>query len=100
MLLVSEIHCQLHDEDALADHRHICCHPQVHHQQPQLVFKHLLPAAMTLAVEARAEVKQATAHLLGVLADLMGSQTLLAHAAAVGGATQGKVRSLLAAGWG
>ena len=72
---------------------------QVHRYQPQAVVKQVLPTAFALALEAKGELKQPAAQLLAVVAQLMGAPTLLAHAAGVSAAVEGKVRDLLPVGW-
>lgn len=68
---------------------------QVYRYQPQQVVKQVLPAAFSLAMEAKGELRPVTAQLLGVLSQLMGGAALLAHAAAVSSAVEAKVRDLL-----
>lgn len=67
--------------------------------QPQVVVKQLLPTAFTLALDARGELRQPAAQLLGVLAQLMGPAALLCQAAGVSSAVESKVRDLLPVGW-
>lgn len=72
---------------------------QVYRYQPQVVVKQLLPTAFALALDARGDLRQPAAQLLGVLARLMGPGTLLNHAAMVSNAVESKVRDLLPADW-
>jgi hypothetical protein len=73
--------------------------PVLHQVQPQGT-KLLLPAAFSLALEARGEAKAAAAALLGSLAALLGTNTLLNAAALTSSATEQRVRELLLGGRG
>ncbi|WIA17459.1 hypothetical protein OEZ85_014304 [Tetradesmus obliquus] len=72
--------------------------PQVYRYQPQLVVKQVLPAAFAIALEAKGDLRPATAQLLGVLAQLMGGSALLAQAAGVSAAVESRVRDFLPMG--
>lgn len=67
----------------------------MHRYQPQLVLRHAVPAALTLALDARGEPKTAVVQLLGALAQLLGLPALLSQAAAAGPAVEERVRELL-----
>lgn len=71
---------------------------QVYRYQPQLVVKQVLPAAFAIALEAKGDLRPATAQLLGVLAQLMGGSALLAQAAGVSAAVESRVRDFLPMG--
>jgi len=68
--------------------------PAIHDVQPQLT-RLLLPAAFSLALEARGEAKGAASQLLGLLAALLGSSPVLNAAAVVSSATEQRVRELV-----
>lgn len=68
--------------------------PAIHDVQPQLT-RLLLPAAFSLALEARGEAKGAASQLLGLLATLLGSTSVLNAAAVVSSATEQRVRELV-----
>jgi hypothetical protein len=68
----------------------------VHPTRPQLVTKHILPAALTtLMNESRGEVRAANLKLLTALSNCLGRDELLGHAGAVSAAAAGKVEDTL-----
>lgn len=70
-----------------------------HASQPQLT-RLLLPAAFSLALEARGEAKAAAGQLLQLLVALLGSPMVFNAAAAVSAAAEQRVRELLLGGVG
>lgn len=71
--------------------------PVLHAAHPQLT-RLLLPAAFSLAGEARGEAKAAAAQLMCSLASLLGSPPILSAAGNVSSATEQRVRELLLGG--
>lgn len=71
--------------------------PALHQAQPQLT-RLLLPAAFSLALEARGEAKAAASQLLVLLVSLLGSPAVLSAAANVSSATEQRVRELVFCG--
>lgn len=71
--------------------------PALHQAQPQLT-RLLLPAAFSLALEARGEAKAAAAQLLALLTALLGSSAVLSAAAVVSSATEQRAREFVFGG--
>jgi hypothetical protein len=71
--------------------------PGLHQTQPQLT-RFLLPAAFSLALEARGEARTAAAQLLALLTALLGSSAVLGAASSVSSATEQRVRELVFGG--
>lgn len=71
--------------------------PSLHQSQPQLT-RLLLPAAFSLAQEARGDAKSAAAQLMGLLGSLLGSTAVLSAAANVSSATEQRARELMFGG--
>ena len=68
----------------------------VHPTKPQLISKHVLPAAMsTLMNEKNLEIKAANASLVATIARLLGKEALLQHAQAISPAAERKMEQCL-----
>ena len=68
----------------------------VHPTKPQLISKHVLPAAMsTLMNEKNLEIKAANASLVSLIARLLGKEALLQHAQAISPAVVRKMEQCL-----
>ena len=68
----------------------------VHPTKPQLISKHVLPAAMsTLMNEKNLEIKAANASLVSTIARLLGKEALLQHAQAISPAAERKMEQCL-----
>ena len=68
----------------------------VHPTKPQLISKHVLPAAMsTLMNEKNLEIKAANASLVSIIARLLGKEALLQHAQAISPAAERKMEQCL-----
>ena len=68
----------------------------VHPTRPQLVTKHVLPAAITtLMNESRGEVRAANTRLVTTLANCLGREELMGHAASVSAAAASKLEDTL-----
>ncbi len=68
----------------------------VHPTKPQLISKHVLPAAMsTLMNEKNLEIKAANASLVSMIARLLGKEALLQHAQAMSPAAERKMEQCL-----